>query len=114
SFPADGGQAFLAYAESRSFTNYLYHTYGSTGLLSLIASYASGVDCERGPERAFGSPLSNLEMSWRSSVLGQNTVLPALQSLSPYLVLLCLILIVPFIAILMTLRKKGSPNEPGS
>jgi len=114
SFPADTGQAFLAYAESRSFTNYLYRTYGSTGLLSLLASYASGVDCERGPERAFGVPLSNLEMDWRASVLGQNTLLPALQNISPYLVLLCLILIIPFIGILITLRKKGSQDETGS
>ncbi|MBN2118686.1 MAG: hypothetical protein JW730_19085 [Anaerolineales bacterium] len=114
SFPADAGQAFLAYAEARSFTNYLYRTYGSTGLLSLIASYASGVDCEHGTERAFGMPLANLEMNWRASVLGQNTFLPALQNISPYLVLLCLILIIPFIGILITLRKKGSDNEPES
>jgi hypothetical protein len=112
SFPADAGQAFLAYAEARSFTNYLYRTYGSTGLLSLIASYASGVDCERGPERAFGTSLSSLEMNWRSSVLGQNTLLPALQNISPYLLLLCLILIIPLIVIVITLRKKGSQNEP--
>ncbi|RPJ27197.1 MAG: hypothetical protein EHM33_08845 [Chloroflexi bacterium] len=111
SFPADAGQAFLAYAEARSFTNYLYRTYGSGGLLSLVASYASGVDCERGTERAFGTALSNLEMNWRSSVLGQNTFLPALENISPYLVLLCLILIIPFMGILITLRKKGSQNE---
>lgn len=112
SFPADRGQAFLAYAEARSFTNYLYRTYGSVNLLSLITSYASGVDCERGPERvpAFDVPLSSLEMNWRSSVLGQNTLLSALQNISPYLVLLCLILIVPFIGIVITLRKKGSQN----
>jgi hypothetical protein len=108
SFPADAGQAFLAYAESRSFTNHLYRTYGSGGLLSLVASYASGVDCESGPERAFGVSLSSLEISWRSSVLGQNTVLPILQSISPYLVLLCLVLIIPSIGIFITLRKKGT------
>jgi hypothetical protein len=113
SFPADRGQAFLAYAEAQSFTDYLYRTYGSgsAGLLSLITSYASGVDCERGPERALGVSLSSLEMDWRSSVLGQNTFLPALQNISPYLALLCLILTVPFIGIFITLRKKGSDNN---
>lgn len=112
SFPADRGQAFLAYAEARSFTNYLYRTYGSgtRGLQSLITSYASGVDCEHGPERELGASLSSLEMNWRSSVLGQNTLLSALQNILPYLVLLCLILIVPCIGILITLRKKGSQN----
>ncbi len=106
SFPADQGSAFLAYAEARSFTDYLYRTYGSIDLLSLINEYASGVDCEHGPERAFGIPLSRLEIKWRSSVLGQNTLLPALQSIAPYLVLLCVILIIPFIGILITLRKR--------
>jgi hypothetical protein len=112
SFPADRGQAFLAYAEARSFTDYLYRTYGSVDLLRLITSYTSGVDCERGPERvpAFGLPLASLEMNWRSSVLKQNTLLPALQNISPYLVLLCLILIIPFIGIVITLRKKGGDN----
>jgi len=113
SFPADAGQAFLAYAESRSFIHYLHDTYGSSGLLSLAAAYADGVDCEHGTERAFGIPLSNLEPKWRSSVLGGNRLLPALQNISPYLVLLCLVLIIPFIGIVSTLRKKGSQNESG-
>jgi hypothetical protein len=111
-FPADAGQAFLAYAESRSFTNYLHDTYGSSGLLSLAAAYADGIDCEHGTERAFGIPLSSLEGKWRSSVLGQNRFLPVLQNISPYLVLLCLVLIIPFIGIVATLRKKGNPNGP--
>jgi hypothetical protein len=114
SFPSDAGQAFLAYAESRSFTNYLHDTYGSSGLLSLAAVYANGVDCEHGTERAFGVSLSALEQKWRSSLLGGNRFLPALQNISPYLVLLCLVLIIPFIGIVSTLRKKGSRDEPGS
>jgi hypothetical protein len=112
SFPADTGRAFLAYAESRSFSNYLHQTYGSSGLLKLASSYADGVDCERGTELAFGVSLSNLEMTWHSSVLGQNAWVPALQNIAPYLVLLCLVLIIPLIGILSTLRKKGRPNEP--
>ena len=111
SFPADAGQAFLAYAEARSFTNYLHKTYGSTGLLNLAATYADGVDCERGTERALGIPLSNLDVQWRSAVLGQNPLLPALQNISPYLVLLCLVLIIPLIGIISTVRRKGSRNE---
>jgi hypothetical protein len=112
SFPADTGQAFLAYAESRSFTNYLHETYGSSGLLKLASSYADGVDCQRGTELAFGVSLSNLEMRWRSSTLGQTAFLPALQSIAPYLVLLCLVLLVPFVSIVTTIRNKGKKNEP--
>lgn len=108
SFPDDAGEAFLAYAEAQSFTKYLHEIYGSTGLLSLASSYADGVDCERGPERAFGASFSHLESQWRSSALGQNTFLPVLQNSSPYLMLLCLILITPMISIVGTLRKRKS------
>jgi Peptidase MA superfamily len=114
SFPSDASQAFLAYAEARSFTGYLHERYGSTGILNLARSYADGMDCERGPEQAFGVSLSNLEAGWRSSVFGEKAFLPVLQNISPYLVLLCLVLIVPMLGIAGTLRKKGSRNEPGT
>ncbi len=114
SFPADTGQAFLAYAESRSFTNYLHQTYGSSGLLKLATSYANGIDCDHGTELAFGLPLPNLEAKWRSTILGQSAWLPALQNMTPYLVLLCVILFFPFVGIVTALRKKGRHNEPGS
>lgn len=113
-FPTDVGQAFLAYAEARSFTSYVHSTYGSAGLLSLVSSYADGVDCENGTERAFGLSLSALELNWRSSVLGQNAFLSTLENISPYLVLLCLVLIIPLIGIVSTLRKRGSSNESGT
>lgn len=106
SFPADPGQAFLAYAESRSFASYLQQTYGSSGLLKLASSYTDGVDCERGTEIAFGLPLPSLEAKWRSTILGQNAWLPALQNMTPYLVLLCIVLFFPFIGIVTALRKK--------
>jgi hypothetical protein len=112
-FPSDAGQAFLAYAESRSFTRYLYTTYGSAGLLNLAVSYAAGVECERGPQRAFGVSLSSLESQWRSSVLGEKTFFSILQNISPYLALLCLVLMIPMFGIAGTLRK-GKRNEPGT
>ena len=114
SFPQNADTAFLAYAESRSFIHYLQSTYGSAKLLSLVSIYADGVDCERGTENAYGVSLSKLEMDWRASALGQNAIMPALRNLSPYLVLLCLILLIPFIGIMTVMRKKGSRNEPES
>src|SRR6266498_2376249 len=114
SFPSDMGQAFLAYAESRSFTSYMQRTYGSSGLLKLAVSYADGLDCDHGTDRAFGLPLSNLEAKWRSTILGQNAWLPALQNMMPYLVLLCVVLFFPFVGIVTALRKKGNRNEPGT
>lgn len=114
SFPTDAGQAFLAYAESRSFTDYLYDSYGATGLENLARTYADGVDCEHGTERAFGVSLSNLEARWRSSALRENTLLAALQNISPFLVLLCLVLIIPLIGVVSSLRKRGSSDESGT
>lgn len=113
-FPADTGQAFLAYAQSRSFTNYLHETYGSSGLLKLASSYADGVDCQRGTEIAFDVSLSSLETRWRAAKLGETPVLPALQNLAPYLVLLCIVLGIPFISIMITMRRKGNPNGPAA
>ena len=110
-FPDDPAQAFLAYAESRSFTNYLHATYGSAGLLNLTASYANSMDCEAGTESALGISLSNLESNWRTSVLGQASFFTAFQNASPYLVLLCLVLAIPLLGIAGTLRKKGRQNE---
>ena len=112
SFPGDTGQAFLAYAESQSFTNYLRDTYGSTGILKLASIYAGGVDCKRGTELAFGDSLPILEARWQSVALGKFSFLPALQNMTPYLVLLCLVLFVPLMGILSSTRKKGSHNEP--
>jgi len=103
--------AFLAYAQSRSFTNYLRGQYGADGLLNLAHTYANGVDCERGPERAFGVTLVKLEMDWRTSMLGQNTALSVLGRLAPYLVLLCLVLFIPLMGVLGSKRKKGNSND---
>jgi hypothetical protein len=108
SFSPERDAALLAYAQARSFTNYLLTSRGSTGLMSLASAYADGVDCERGPERAFGAPLSQLELDWRASLAGQSPVSVMLADKAPYLILLCLVLFVPFIAILSTSRKKGN------
>lgn len=105
-FPSEAGQAFLAYAEARSFVKYLHDRYGSAGLITLAAAYADGVDCEHGTERVFGAPLSTLELDWRSSALGQNAFLSTVENIAPYLVLLCLVLIIPLVGIVGTLRNK--------
>ena len=112
SFSPNVGEAFLAYAESRSFTTYLHDTYGSAGLLSLAGYYADGVDCERGTERTFGVSLSRLELNWRESVLGQKALGSAFRNMVPYLVLLCLVLFVPLIGVLSMLRRKGKGHGP--
>jgi hypothetical protein len=107
SFSPQVDSAFLAYAESRSFTNYLRGQYGADGLLSLATAYANDVDCERGPERAFGVTLAKLERDWRVTVLGGSNLMSMLGTFAPYLVLLCMVVFFPLIGILGSTRKKG-------
>ena len=102
--------AFLAYAESRSFTNYLRGQYGADGLLRLAAVYANGVDCERGTERAFGVTLVNLERNWRVNVLGQTDIASSLVRFVPYLALLCLVVFFPLIGALGKTNRRGNDN----
>ncbi|MCK6540072.1 MAG: hypothetical protein L6Q26_08430 [Anaerolineales bacterium] len=104
--------AFLAYAESRSFTDYLRGLYGADGLLSLANAYANGVTCERGTERAFGVSLAKLERDWRVAALGQSGVASTLGDVVPYLILLCLVVFFPLVGIVNAMRKKGDRHAP--
>ena len=98
SFSPRVDSAFLAYAESRSFTNYLRGQYGADGLISLANAYAKGVDCERGTESAFGVSLAKLERDWSTSVSGQTNIMATLGNFAPYLILLFLVLFFPLIS----------------
>ncbi len=106
SFPADAAQAFLAYAEARSFTTHLRDTYGAPALLNLAKVYAEGVDCENGAQRALGTSLSQLELTWREKSLGQNVWGVAFRSMLPYLVLLLVVIIVPLLVGMNSAKKK--------
>jgi hypothetical protein len=110
SFSPQVDSAFLAYAQSQSFVNYLRGQFGADGLMTLAATYANGVDCERGPERAFGVSLAKLERDWHVNVLGQSNIMSTLGTFAPYLVLLCLVVLFPLVGILNTLLKKGKPH----
>ena len=64
------------------------------------------MDYERGVERAFGVSLAKLEMDWRASVLGENTLGSTLKNLMPYLVLLLVVIFVPLLGIINAMRMK--------
>ena len=112
SFPTDSAQAFLAYAEARSFTTYLRDTYGAPALLNLAKVYTQGVDCENGTQQALGIPFSQLELNWREKNLGQNVWGAAFQNLLPYLVLLGLLIFIPLILGLNATRQKVDKHGP--
>jgi hypothetical protein len=105
-FPLDSGRAFLAYAQSQSFTSFLRDSYGGTGLSALIRAYGDGLDCELGASRAVGIPLSQLDTRWREKVLGQNVAGVAVRNLVPYLIVIFLALVIPFWGIARMLWEK--------
>ncbi|MCE9645894.1 MAG: hypothetical protein K8S20_07830 [Chloroflexi bacterium] len=110
-FPADAGNAFLAYAQSQSFVTYLRDSYGTSGLTRLTQAYGEGFDCELGATNALGIPLSQLDLRWRESVLGQNVTGVAARNLSPFILLLALVLVVPLwgaVDLLRQRRKRGN------
>lgn len=107
SFPLDSGRAFLAYAQSEAFTRYFIEKYGQAGLLALINAYGDGLDCEQGPLRAVGKPLSQLEVDWKNATLGGNPGLSALGNFAPYLMVLAALLIVPLTNALLYRRPNN-------
>jgi len=111
-FPADSAQAFLAYAEARSFTTYLRETYGVPALLNLAHIYTEGVDCDNGAQRAFGVSLAQLELNWREKNLGQNIWGVAFRKLLPYLVLLGLLIFIPLIVGMRATPKNVDKHGP--
>jgi hypothetical protein len=90
--------------------NYVRGQFGADGLLTLACTYADGVDCERGTERAFGVSLAKLERDWQVNVLGQSSFSSTLGAFAPYLALLCLVMLFPLIGVIGSLRRKGNPN----
>jgi hypothetical protein len=106
SFPSQPDAAFLAYAQARSFTLFVRDTFGIPKILDLARAYAGGATCEAGVEVVYGLTLMQLELDWRQSALGQDPARAALQSTFPYLMLLCVMLVVPLAIGLTTMRKK--------
>jgi len=114
SFPADAGNAYLAYAQSQSFVSYIRETYGTSGLARLTKAYSDGLNCELGATNALGTPLSQLDTRWRESVLGQNVNGVAARNLSPFILLMLLVLVVPLwgaIDLLRQRRKRANQSK---
>jgi hypothetical protein len=106
SFPADAGNAYLAYAQSQSFVTYIRDTYGTSGLGRLTSAYGDGFPCELGATSALGTPLSQLDTRWRESVLGQNVAGVAARNLTPFILLMALVLVVPIWGAIDMLRQR--------
>lgn len=110
SFPREANTAFQAYAQSESFVRFLQRKYGSSGLRKLIDQYQNGMGCEEGVSAALGSSLGQLEYRWQQEVLGVNAGGLVLSNLSPYLILL-LLLLVPGALVFLPHRQKPSRSS---
>ncbi|HLF28566.1 MAG TPA: peptidase MA family metallohydrolase [Anaerolineae bacterium] len=91
-FPAEAGQALLAYAQSGDFMQFIRDRYGRQGMRGLLAAYRENAACAPGVERALNVTLSALESEWRAQFAsGGETVTAVAEASAPWLVLLAII-----------------------
>jgi hypothetical protein len=109
SFPPEMSGFILSYAESAYFTRYLYRTYGSIQLESMLAGYANGLDCERGFEAAYGTSLSAAEAQWLKETFNTRPVVPeavpVTGELMPWFLLLFAVVALPSLMVMLALLK---------
>ena len=96
-FPQEAADAFQAYAQSASFVQFLQNKFGSSGLAELVDTYKNEYSCEGGVQAATGSSLSQLDYRWRQESLGVDAGALAIQNLSPYLIIIAILLVIPFV-----------------
>jgi len=105
-FSHEASSAFLSYAESISFVQFLSDRFGSSGLQTLVHKYQDGLGCSEGVQAAFGVSFDQLEARWKQEVLGINAQVLAWKNLSPYL-LLSLLIFLPPIGLGLWNRRKS-------
>ena len=110
-FPNDSQDALLAYAQSASFTQFLYDEYGNPGLNRLLAAFASGMNCERGIEEALGTDLGSLEGSWRRENFADQAWMKTYEEFLPWIILLLVVLMGPLILVLAVSRNRSARME---
>lgn len=107
SFPTDISGAQVSYAEAAAFTRYLYRQYGSSGLQALISSYTNGLECSRGVEAAFKTPLLQIESDWRKTILASAPPSGPATEVWSWFAVLGVILLIPLALGLVGLYKRA-------
>lgn len=105
-FPSGSESALLAYAESASFTRFLYGRFGNDGLNRLMAAYASEMECTQGIEEALGSDLTQLEASWLRTSFTVISWTKTINDFLPWVILLLVILTGPIILTVAIIRRQ--------
>jgi hypothetical protein len=110
SFAQNSTDFILSYAESAYLTDYIYARYGKEGIEALLTAYAGGADCHSGVQAALGISLTDLENQWkRATFTGSSLQMENFASLTPWLILLGVILLVP--VMLMIISGVIKPKE---
>lgn len=112
-FPRDASSALLAYAESASFTRYLFNRFGTPGLEELRQQYAAGLACENGAEQAFDVTLNRLEFQWQRETFTNDGLSNILAELGPWVLILVAILSAPVILVIRGLQVRPYSYEEG-
>lgn len=105
-FPRDASSALLAYAESASFTRYLFNRFGTPGLEELRQQYAAGLACENGAEQAFEVTLNRLEFQWQRETFTTQGLSNMFAELGPWVLILVAILAAPVVLVIRGLQVK--------
>lgn len=104
-FRLEASLFYLSYAQSESFTRYLYENFGSSGMVELLDRYADGVECSRAPQLVYGQSLARLEDRWYRDLVGETNWWVSLEPLVPWVLLLGIVLFVPTVLVVRGLRR---------
>jgi hypothetical protein len=110
-FPTDVNQLLLAYAQSASFTRYLFDHFGTGGFNRLRGAYAASLGCRQGVESALESSLEALESQWLRNTFAGDAWQEAVADLLPWTILLLVILVGPLIMLISAVRRHKAGPE---
>lgn len=110
-FSDDAEKAYLAYAESYSFVNYLSQRFGSSSLNRLLSAYANGLDCESAVSQVYSLPLNQLESEWKTAEFSGQTKTISYLEYWPVFLISAIILISLLIIAIRALGRKRSISE---
>ncbi len=88
SFPRQGDQVRLAYAQSASVVQFIQDNYGRSAIGRLVAAYRDDLSCNSGVRRALGISLASLESQWRASLGARPKTATLLKQAAPWLLLM--------------------------
>ncbi|GAB4469644.1 MAG: hypothetical protein Kow0088_01820 [Anaerolineales bacterium] len=110
-FPPQAAQAYLAYAQSASFVDYLVAQHGVEKIRQLIERYGDQYDCEAGFYQNYGATLAQMEKEWQKAQFDESDSSQMLMSLIPWIALILFVLVVPLIYSLRLVSHLATRKE---